>query len=150
MYETVNSIILIVFVVTLFLILIRLGKRLYDYYQAAVRPPLLALRDIALIAGLAFPFVLILGARAGGWIPVVTGQVWWALLTGVPAILAVVQFLYIEWRIIERITDDEILEYLKRARESNEEMAHVVDELEERHIETVVKSERDSEKQEVD
>jgi hypothetical protein len=73
--------------------------------------PRLLPRDVALLTLLSVSFLLISMSRVFGWSPYVVGQVWWSLVTGIPAILAVAVYLYFElfvigqpedWRVVVR------------------------------------------------
>jgi hypothetical protein len=68
------------------------------------RLPLLLYRDLALLVGLAWPFVLILGVRTlpdADRIALIT-SLEWTLVTTVPAILGVAVWVYFEAFVIRR------------------------------------------------
>lgn len=100
--ELINLIVLLLFTAGLVATTFAIGRRIRAYYKEGMRPPLLAWRDMALVASLAFPFLLILIVRAFGLANVVVGHWWWSVITGLPAIIGVMQFAYVEYFIIEQ------------------------------------------------
>jgi hypothetical protein len=76
--------------------------RAVRYHVAQVAPPRLLGRDRDLLAGLAFPFVLILAARALGLQATLATQAWWLLLTSIPPIYGLARYVYFELWVIER------------------------------------------------
>ena len=72
------------------------------YRRAGLPLPVLWARDRDLVAGLALPFVLIFGARVLGYGPNVAGQLWWTLLTAIPAIYGVGRYVWFELFVIEK------------------------------------------------
>ena len=82
------------------------GLRYRRYRREKVPVPLLLGRDVTLMAGLTLPFLAILIVRAFGVTSIVTGdggpEVWWLLLTGVPALIAIGVYVYFELFVIER------------------------------------------------
>jgi hypothetical protein len=98
--DAVNTIILVVFTVLLFVGLGRTVYRWFEYRLAGIPVPPILTRDVISRGGLGFPFALILTARALGLGGVVSGQLWWSLLTGVPAIIGVATYTYFEFFVI--------------------------------------------------
>jgi O-antigen/teichoic acid export membrane protein len=94
-----------------FLLLLVMGAtstlvRYIRYRREKIEPPVLLKRDVALLVGLALPFLLISAVRALGLTSVVTGedgpQLWWLIATGPPGIIAIAVFVYYELFVIER------------------------------------------------
>ena len=102
MVEILNTLILGAFTAGLLLSVIALVKRFVDYGKEGVRPPLLAYRDLGLLAGLCLPFLLIFIFRAFGLTQIAVGQIWWTLITGIPPVLGVAQFVWFEYFVIEK------------------------------------------------
>lgn len=111
MVELANNIILVVFT-GLFVIgaTTTLIRRLALGVMRRRSPRLLP-RDVAMMSGLAWPFVLILMSRAFGWTPYVVGTLWWTLITGIPPIFGVGVYVFFEifvigqpmdWRVVLR------------------------------------------------
>lgn len=94
----------------LFLLLLLIGTastyvRWLRYRRLRIPAPVLLKRDAVLLGGLAIPFLLISAVRVVG-ISAVSGedgpQIWWLLLTGLPAIVAIAVYVYYELAVIER------------------------------------------------
>lgn len=136
MAELINAIILIAFTS---LILISTGlivRRFIDYRAEGIKPPLLAYRDLGLLGGLALPFLLILIVRFSGLASVVAGQIWWTLLTGIPAVLGIAQFVYFEYFIIERGESRGYMKYLlSRDAKEDRHFGNIRRDLEKEHLE---------------
>lgn len=85
--------------------------RLIRYWRKNSRPPLLLYRDVVARLSLAIPFGAILGARIvrnllhfdDGF----TRTWWWALATGIPAVIGAAIYLYFELFVIERAKGSE-------------------------------------------
>jgi hypothetical protein len=100
--EIANAVAFVLFTV---LLLIGAGSTIargLRYKRAGARLPVLWARDRDLVAGLALPFVLIFGARTLGFAPSVAGQLWWTLLTAVPAVYGVGRYVWFELFVIEK------------------------------------------------
>lgn len=95
----VNAVFLFAFVFGLGAVFLRIMARLLAFLRSDKPVPSLLKRDVILIGGLAFPFLLILLARFFQW--QVIGQLWWTLLTGIPALAGLYYFIYYEFFIIE-------------------------------------------------
>jgi hypothetical protein len=95
-------VILLLFTLGLVLSTWRIAWRLVRFIQTGTPVPRLLPRDLTFFTGMLLPFLLILGARGLGLGEEVRGQLWWILLTGVPAVIAVGVFTFYEWFVIER------------------------------------------------
>lgn len=131
MVEILNLIILILFTGGLLATTFAISRRLLDYRHLGLRPPLLAKRDISLFISLAWPFLLILIFRVLGLSPQVYGTVLWTLITGIPPVVGVLVFAYMEFFVIERKDSRGYLSYLSQAIEEKE--ARLIKEIEERN-----------------
>lgn len=120
MVEILNAIILVLFTGGMLATTLAIGNRLIQYKRQGLKAPLLAKRDMFLAAGLAWPFFLILLVRALGAAEQVAGTLWWTLITGVPAVLGVLQFTFIEYFVIERTDSKGYLAYLTQAQEEKD------------------------------
>lgn len=109
--ELVNQIVLFSFVSCLFVgtlttVIRAAGLRLRNRAM-----PRLLKRDVLVLVGLSVSFQLIAMSRVFGWSQYVVGQLWWSIVTGVPAVFAVVVYVYYElfvigqpedWRVVLR------------------------------------------------
>lgn len=110
--EIVSFAFLLVFTILLVIAVLTTGSRWLRYHRTGFRRPRLLNRDVVLVIGLAVPFVLILLNRAFDWQAYVinkqTGhpELWWLLLTGLPAIVALAVYDWFELAVIERDQED--------------------------------------------
>lgn len=118
--EILNTVILATFTFGLAVTFYATIRRLLEYRHLGFAPPLLAIRDTVLLLTLTFPFLVILIVRALGLTQFVAGQWWWSLITGIPPIVGVLQFAYIEFFVIERRDSRGYLKYLQQAIEDKE------------------------------
>lgn len=107
--DLLNLIMLLVFVGGLVFAIIKISSRRLRYYFLGEPPPALMTRDLVMVTGLAFPFLAILLVRTiNSFFPdlglsaLLAGNAVWYLVTGLPAILAVLAFDYYEQFRIER------------------------------------------------
>lgn len=77
------------------------GARVAFYRAKGFPRPRLLNRDAVFMLGFALSFGLVLSARVVD-IPNLRDNLWWALLTDIPAIIAVATFVYFEVFVIER------------------------------------------------
>lgn len=92
-----NLFYLTTFVIGVFLGLLRLTYRVFEYRRARWDQPFLLRRDLALFLGLGLSFLLIAMSRAFGWQSVVAGQPWWTVITSTPGVAGVWYWVYIEY-----------------------------------------------------
>lgn len=94
----------------LFLLLLLIGTastyvRWLRYRRLRIPAPVLLKRDAILLGGLAIPFLLISAVRVIG-ISTVSGEngpeLWWLLVTGIPAVLAIAVYVFYELFVIEK------------------------------------------------
>lgn len=138
MVEILNTVILLLFTGGLLASNVIIARRFNDYFKEGIQPPLLAYRDLGLLAGLAFPFLLIFIIRAAGLTPMVAGTIWWTLVTGIPPIVGVAQFLYFELFIIEKGLSRGYIKYMKsRDAQEDKEFGDKRRELEVEHSEAL-------------
>lgn len=97
----VNIIFLVVFVLGLGAAFLRIAVRMLAFVRSNRPTPSLLKRDFVLMGGLCFPFFLIFIARAFNLGSTLSGELWWTLLTGIPAIAGLYYFLYYEFFVIE-------------------------------------------------
>lgn len=99
--EIADAVILLGFILGLLLTVTRLTVRLAHYSVSKHAWPKLAKRDIIAFGGLLLPFLLIFAVRVLDLAPALAGQLWWRLVTGIPALIAVWTLAYYELFIIE-------------------------------------------------
>lgn len=105
--EILSAVIFLVFSALLMLGAASTALRWFRYIRQGIPAPVLLKRDAALLGGLAAPFLLISFVRALGLSAVVTSpagvpELWWLLITGLPAIFAVTVYVWYEIFVIER------------------------------------------------
>lgn len=100
--DIVNAVILLLFTLFVAISVVRIVARLWRYHRAGERVPTLLPRDLALMGGLLLPFAMILVFRFLGLSQLVVGQLWWSLVTGIPAVIGVGIMAYYEVAVIER------------------------------------------------
>lgn len=98
----INTIAFALFAVLLAAGAARTFARLVYYRRHRARRPRLLNRDAVMIGGLTFAIGLILLSRATGTSSQFRESVAWALLTDLPALLAVAVYCWFEYRVIER------------------------------------------------
>jgi hypothetical protein len=95
--DFVNTVYLALFVIGLLTALTILFYRVVEYRRAKWQTPWLLKRDLALIGGLAVPFLLIFIRRAFKIEAI--DSIAWTIFTGTPAIWAIWYWVYQEWKL---------------------------------------------------
>ena len=102
----ISAVIFAVFVLLLLVGMSSTAVRYLRYRRRSIRPPVLLKRDVALLGGLAVPFVIIAAVRAFALQPFVTAEgdphIWYLLVTGIPPIIGLAIYCWYELVIIER------------------------------------------------
>lgn len=107
--DAVNTIILVVFTALLVVGASTTLIRRFGLAMKRLPSPRLLPRDITLMLGLAWPFVLIFAGRVGEWS--IRDTLAWSLITGIPPIIGVATYVYYEifvigqpedWRLVVR------------------------------------------------
>lgn len=106
MSAVISAAIFVVFLLLLLIGVVSTAMRYVRYHRRRINPPLLLKRDVALLVGLAVPFVLIAAVRAFSLQPLVSpdGQphLWYLLVTGIPPIAGLAVYCWYELFVIER------------------------------------------------
>lgn len=100
-----EAVFFVTFVSLLLAGLLRTVARLLEYVHARKPIPVILWRDVLSRGGTGFPLALILVVRATDHIPVVSGQLWWVIVTSVPAIFGAGVYAYFEFFVIDKRED---------------------------------------------
>lgn len=108
--QVVNTLNLFAFTILTVIAFLRVIRRYIRWARSKYPPPRLLVRDLIMLAGMAWPFGLILLARGvtlAGWVDarVLPGSVLWAMATGVPAVVAMAIFVGYEYLVIGKDGD---------------------------------------------
>lgn len=101
----VQGIILVAFTTLLVVGALSTVARAIDLRRRGRRLPTLLVRDIVVLVGLAWPFVAIAFVRAFALGPLVTGQLWWVLVTSIPPLFAIATYVFYEVAVVGRPRD---------------------------------------------
>lgn len=100
--QALNTAILIIFTGLVVAGAGRTLYRVYEYRRAGRPLPQLLVRDVISRNSLAFSFILILAVRAFSLRDIVFDELWWTLITAVPAIYGAAVYAYYEYFVIDK------------------------------------------------
>lgn len=110
--QTLNVVILLLFTGLVIAGGVRTLIRYLEYKYVGRGVPSLLKRDVISRNGLAFSFAMILLARAADFGYQVREQIWWVLLTAIPAIFGAAVYAYYEFFVIDKRADSgDLFEY---------------------------------------
>ena len=99
--QTLNAVIFVVFLGLIVVGGLRTLLRLLEYRVIGREVPILLVRDVISRNGLALSFSFILFARAIELPPETREQLWWTLLTSLPALFGAATYAYFEFFVID-------------------------------------------------
>lgn len=103
-YDILAAVIVYVFTGLLVVGSVTTGARALELKRRHLSLPTLLTRDLICWTGLAWPFVAIGFVRAWDLGPLVSGQIPWLLLTGIPPLIAAATYVWFELRVIGKRT----------------------------------------------